>query len=156
MDMQRNQVDLMKGSWTIPPARAKNGQAHIVPLSPSAKAIIKQRLEELPEQDQYVFGNLHVRSKSITQLAPHEGDYNWRDLRRTVATRLAELSFDETTIGRVLNHKRTTVTAKHYIQHRYTAEKRAALDAWDQELLRIVEAHAGAIAPVTSPIRAIA
>ncbi len=41
------------------------------------------------------------RSRAI-----HGGAYQWTDLRRTVATRLAKLGFDETTIGRVFNHAR--------------------------------------------------
>ncbi|MEX2016820.1 MAG: hypothetical protein WD873_09250 [Candidatus Hydrogenedentales bacterium] len=51
---------------------------------------------------------------------------------------LAGLGFDETTIGRVLNHARVTVTGRHYNQHAYLDEKRAALAAWDRELLAIV------------------
>ena len=67
----------------------------------------------------------------------HGGAYTWKDLRRTVATRLAGLGFDETVIGRVLNHARVTVTARHYDQHAYLDETRRALTAWDLELQRI-------------------
>ena len=70
--------------------------------------------------------------------AIHNGAYEWKDLRRTVATRLADLGFDETVIGRVLNHAKYTVTGKHYNQHRYVDEIRAALTAWDVELQRIL------------------
>ena len=45
---------------------------------------------------------------------------------------------DETTIGRVLNHARATVTAKHYNRHAYLDETRRALDAWDRELSGIL------------------
>ena len=41
-------------------------------------------------------------------------------------------------IGRVLNHAKYTVTGKHYNQHRYVDEIRAALTAWDVELQRIL------------------
>jgi len=68
----------------------------------------------------------------------HGGAYEWTDLRRTVGTRLAGLGFDETTIGRVLNHARYTVTAKHYNQHVYLDEIRRALTAWDRELQHVV------------------
>jgi hypothetical protein len=66
------------------------------------------------------------------------GAYVWKDLRRTVATRLAGLGFDDTTIGRFLNHARYTVTAKHYNKHLYLEEKRRALDSWDRELTAIL------------------
>ena len=59
-------------------------------------------------------------------------------LRRTVSTKLAELGFDNTTIGRVLNHARVSVTDKHYNQHAYVEEIRQALTAWDRELHRIL------------------
>ena len=55
-----------------------------------------------------------------------------------MATGLAGLGFSETTIGRCLNHARHTVTAKHYNQHLYLAETRAALKAWDGEIDRII------------------
>ena len=41
--------------------------------------------------------------------------------------------------GRCLNHARYTVTAKHYNQHLYLAETRAALEAWDGEIDRIIK-----------------
>ena len=71
--------------------------------------------------------------------AIHGDAYEWKDLRRTVATRLADLGFDETVIGRTLNHAKYTVTAKHYNQHRYADEIRQALTAWDTELQRILK-----------------
>ena len=55
-----------------------------------------------------------------------------------MATRIAGLGFSEATIGRCLNHARHTVTAKHYNQHLYLAETRAALEAWDGEIDRII------------------
>ena len=69
----------------------------------------------------------------------HGGVYEWKDLRRTVATRLATLGFNETVIGRTLNHARYTVTAKHYNQHAYVEETRRALEAWDRDLTAILE-----------------
>ncbi len=81
-----------------------------------------------------------MQSKSYRDLAEiHGGQYEWKDLRRTMATRLAELGYSETTIGRCLNHARHTVTGRHYDQHRYLNETRAALEAWDGEIDRIVK-----------------
>jgi len=70
------------------------------------------------------------------------GAYEWKDLRRTVGTRLAALCFKEETIGRALNHARYTVTARHYIKHAYTAEVGRALEAWDRLVNEIVAGHA--------------
>jgi hypothetical protein len=61
-----------------------------------------------------------------------------------MVTRLAGLGFDETTIGRVVNHARSTVTAKHYNQHAYLSERRTALIAWDRELSRVLSSGSAA------------
>ena len=86
-----------------------------------------------------MFPMLALTSDDHKALSPiHGGAYEWTDLRRTVATRLAGLGFDETTIGRVLNHAKVTVTARHYNQHAYLDETRTALTAWDDELRRLI------------------
>lgn len=41
-------------------------------------------------------------------------------------------------IGRVLNHAKGDVTAKHYNKHQYLPEKRAALEAWAERVAFIV------------------
>ena len=66
------------------------------------------------------------------------GAYEWKDLRRTVGTRLAALSFNEETIGQAPNHARYTITARHYSKHAYIAETRAALDAWNRALTDVL------------------
>jgi len=65
----------------------------------------------------------------------HQGAYRWKDLRRTVSTRLAARGFSEEVIGRTLNDARYTVTARHYIRHAYLAETRHALEAWRRNSL---------------------
>ena len=74
--------------------------------------------------------------RALSQLTG--GAYEWKDLRRTVGTRLAALGFNEETIGRALNHARYTITARHYIKHAYTAEVRRALEAWDRLLCDVI------------------
>jgi integrase len=87
-----------------------------------------------------VFPDLLLQGDEHRALASiHGGAYEWTDLRRTVSTRLAELGFDNnTTIGRVLNHARVSLTDKHYNKHAYVEEIRQALAAWDRELPRIL------------------
>jgi integrase len=133
------EVDLEAKVWAIPGARTKNGRPHAVPLGPTAHALLTRRLAARGKDEPSVFPGLTVRTDDHRALRVlHGGAYEWKDLRRTVATRLGELGFSETVIGRVLNHARYTVTAKHYNQHEYLDEKRAALDAWDRELQRIL------------------
>ena len=134
-----SEVDLAARVWQLSPDRTKNGRAHAVPLSASAMTLIR-RAKAAREGDAIrVFPYLTLRSDDHRALAAiHGGTYEWKDLRRTVATRLAGLGFDETCIGRVLNHARVTVTGRHYNQHAYLDEKRAALDDWARALAGIV------------------
>lgn len=133
------EVDLQAGVWQLPGYRTKNGRPHAVPLPAKALEVLKRRRREIADEETRVFPALTLGSDDHRELSTlHGGVYEWTDLRRTVATRLAGLGFDETTIGRVLNHARVSVTAKHYNQHAYLDEKRNALTAWDRELAAIV------------------
>ena len=75
--------------------------------------------------------------RGVTPEKP-DGDFQWIDVRRTGSTRLAELGFSEEVIDRVLDHARASVTARHYNQHQYVEEIRAALTAWYTEIARIL------------------
>jgi len=68
----------------------------------------------------------------------HGGAYTWKDLRRTVSTRLAARGVSDEIVWRALNHARYTVTARHYNRHAYLAETRRALEVWDAELADII------------------
>jgi integrase len=137
--MQWAELDLATATWSIPRPRTKTSQPHVLGIPPTALALLRQRREDVPPEQPHVFPGLTLNNREYTALSViHGGAYQWKDLRRTVATRLAGLGFDETVIGRVLNHARYTVTGRHYNQHRYAEEIRAALTAWDEELQRIL------------------
>ena len=147
--LQWSEVDLKRAIWSLPAERSKNRRPHVVPLPETAAAILTRRRKAVAKDEPRVFPSLTLQGDEHKALADiHGGAYTWKDLRRTVATRLAALGFDETTIGRTLNHARVTVTAKHYNQHAYVEEIRRALDAWDAELQRIIANKAKKRAPV--------
>jgi integrase len=152
--MQWGEVDFEGACWSLPGTRTKNGRPHIVPLPPKALAVLTQRRAEVAADEPKVFPSLTLTSEAHKALRPiHSGAYEWTDLRRTVATRLAGLGFDETVIGRCLNHARYGVTGKHYNQHVYVEEIRRALTAWDGELHRILANESRRTASVI-PMRA--
>jgi integrase len=137
--MRWDELDLHAEAWHLPTMRTKNRRAHTVPLPPLAITLVATRLATAPADEPHVFPGLTLTAHDHRQLsALHGGAYTWTDLRRSVATRLAGLGYDETTIGRTLNHARSTVTAKHYNQHAYLEEVRRALTAWDAEVTRIL------------------
>ena len=137
--MAWSDVDLDGATWDLAGAATKNKQPHTVALPPTALDIVRRRRDITPADEGRVFPGLRMQRADYRALGViHEGRYRWGDLRRTMATGLAGLGFPETTIGRCLNHASSTVTQKHYNRHRYLTETRAALDAWDDEIGRIV------------------
>jgi integrase len=133
------ELDLQTGLWSLPGSRTKNKRPHIVPLPATALALLTRRRTIVGADEPRVFPGLSLDSDAHRALsAIHGGAWRWTDLRRSVATRLAGLGFDETIIGRTLNHARYSVTAKHYNQHAYVDEIRRALTAWDVELARLI------------------
>lgn len=131
------------GAWTIPSARAKNGAAHIVPLS----SPVADLLRASPRHGELVFpgdrGAFAGFSKAKAALDARSGVANWRlhDLRRTMATGLQRLGVRLEVTEAVLNHtagSRAGVVGI-YQRHDYAAEKRAALDAWAEHVMALVE-----------------
>ena len=140
--MHWNAVDLDAATWEMPGSMTKNSRPHIVALPPTALDVLTRRRATVPDNEPRIFPGLTMASQGYRGLAViHDGQFEWKDTRRTMATRLAALGFSETTIGRVLNHARYTVTSRHYNQHRYLSETRAALVAWDNEIHRILKKH---------------
>jgi integrase len=133
------------------PARTKNGRGFILPLSDAAQAIIEARPRD-GDRD-FVFGRrddrpfsgwsvckdlLDARIKdngaTVERWTPH-------DLRRTCATRMAELGVQPHIIEAVLNHVsgHKAGVAGIYNRATYEPEKRQALMLWADHLLSVVE-----------------
>ena len=110
-------------TWTIPAARTKSGRPHRVPLVAPALALLPL--------DPTGLRTAHSKAREAIH-------FRYHDLRRTVASGLAELGYSNEIIGAVLNHAPSGVTARVYNQWRYDAEKRAALEAWAARLAAIV------------------
>ena len=143
-------------TWALTGARTKNRKPHTVPLPPPARAIIdeyrrpgflfttnggrsavsgfsraKERLDSLMEE---VLGR---------PIAP------WRihDLRRTVATGMAEMGIAPHIVEAVLNHisgARAGV-AGIYNRAAYVPERRVALEWWAARIERIVTGKAAKV-----------
>jgi integrase len=147
--MERRELDLEGRLWTIPPAKSKNRKAHLVPLS----ALAVEILEGLPRiDDRYVFSTragtrIFGFSKAKARAATLSGVMTWRlhDLRRTMATRLAELGVPHPVVSKALNHSPRGVmgVTAIYSRHEYLDERREAMERWAQRLRDIVEPPAG-------------
>ena len=147
MGMRWSDLDLMDALWTIPAERNKSGRVHVVPLSQAAVDLI----QSLPKvHDQLVFparGRDTVASgfskwkRALDRVAKVR---RWRihDLRRTAATRMAELKVPPHVIERVLNHAGGAQegVAGIYNRHSYLPEMRDALARWTKKLVGITHA----------------
>jgi integrase len=133
-------------SWTIPGRRAKNGVAHMVPLSALAGAILRAA-PRFGGEPELVFPGIHGTFNSFgtakTALDHTSDVMDWRlhDLRRTLATGLQRLGVRLEVTEACLNHvsgSRGGIIGV-YQRHDWAAEKRAALDAWGAHVAAIVE-----------------
>ena len=73
-------------------------------------------------------------------------DFRGHDLRRTAASAMTGGGVPRLTVGKVLNHAETGVTAV-YDRHGYDAEKQAALTWWDAKLTAILENERSKVLP---------
>jgi integrase len=144
--MRWQDVSHNQALWTLPREQTKADRIHDVPLSAPALAI----LAELPRfvGTDLVFpasrGSLPVRDFAHIKVKLDRmcGVENWRyhDLRRTAADGMARLGHPPHVVAAILNHSpgASMGVSAIYIRHRFTAERRAALDDWAAEVLRVV------------------
>jgi integrase len=139
---------------TLPPERTKNKRLHRVPLSGPAIAILAQqprRVEADGRPRALVFGigqrgfsgwsscmgRLNERIAGAGAALPH---WTAHDLRRTAATRMADLGVQPHIIEAILNHAsgHKAGVAGIYNRSTYEPEKRQALDLLADHVLAIV------------------
>jgi integrase len=138
------------GAIVLPKERVKNGRGHVVPLSPQAQAV----LDDCPAMEgrELVFGEgeggfsgfsaARERLERVNSVT----DWTLHDLRRTVATRMADLGVQPHIIEAVLNHVsgHKAGVAGVYNRSTYTTEKRAALDLWGMHIQTLLAKANGA------------
>jgi integrase len=88
----------------------------------------------------------HAPTRALARARDSIGleDFRIHDLRRTAATRMAELGISPHTISMILNHvsaRQGTITNRVYVQYSYDFEKREALLAWSIRLDSIISAE---------------
>lgn len=149
--MRWSELDLSAATWTLPVSRTKNHREHIIPLSAPVVEILHARKTEqdaMRLKTDYVFTSFGPRpfsgwSKSKARLDGRASIAKWtlHDLRRTLATRLAEdLHIPPHIIEATINHvsgARAGV-AGTYNRALYLEERRQALIAWSGYLMQVV------------------
>jgi integrase len=127
----------------LPPSRTKNKRTHTVPLTPPALELIGPRIH----------WRTHVFGRSDTGFKGHgnaKARFDkrldipaWRihDIRRSVATHMAELGVQPHVIEAILNHVsgHKAGVAGIYNPASYSKEKRDALTMWAEHVISLVE-----------------
>ena len=140
--------------WTLPAARSKNKRSRTTPIVGLAREIIEARLSRLDlgpifpsETGEPLYSGLvgqHLRQRwdrlPIERFSTH-------DLRRTAATRMAEMGIALEVVAAVIGHKSsagkdTRVLARHYLRTDLIERKKAALLSWDARLRAIISGEA--------------
>jgi integrase len=144
----------------LPGERTKNKRPHIIPLSDPARAILAGY--RMADRD-HVFGRLDrggfrgwgMPKQRLDQLiaeATGSPIAPWvvHDLRRTVATRMAELGIGPHIVEAVLNHVsgHKAGVAGIYNRSTYEKEKRAALTLWAEHVTALVEGRDATVVPL--------
>jgi integrase len=130
------EFDFERGTWTIPGERSKNHREHTLPLPAQALAIIAA-VPRMVDRD-HLFGvrgeGFRCWSAGKATLDQRAGVANWtlHDIRRSVATRLADLGVQPHVIEAMLNHQsgHKGGVAGTYNRSVYATETRAALALW--------------------------
>ena len=148
---QRSFLDLKQALLVIPADAYKSNHVHVVPLVPAAVTILETMLtQNVGSRGEYIlsgtegekplsgWSKAHARMmRAICAMSGERPAVRWtpHDLRRTVATRIAEKLGvgGEQLIQRVLGHSDGSVTAI-YNRYGYVREMRTVLEHWSMDL----------------------
>ncbi len=145
-----SEIDFDKRLWSIASDRTKNARPHEVPLSQPALDILGAR----PRVDgrALVFGlrgpfsgwskaKEALDQRMASELGHALSAWRLHDIRRTVATQLADLGVQPHVIEAVLNHVsgHKAGVAGVYNRATYAAEKRQALDMWGERIAAVID-----------------
>lgn len=155
--MRWSEIDLEKGTWSLPSERVKNGRAHTLPLTPLALSII----ESVPRRvgRDHLFGTRsdgglsHWHQKAELDQRLTIKPWRVHDLRRTLATRLCDLGIAPHIVEQILNHQsgHRGGVAGIYNRSSYANEVKAALALWSDHIRTLVEGGERKVVPMARP-----
>jgi integrase len=166
MGQRRTETASLRKSWcnrserliTLPDTITKNKMEHTFPYGPLVETIL-QRRSNLTEGDLYFPPyRTHVRGKPTTTYAGWSKDkkafdkrcgvskWTLHDLRRTFATKLAELGVLPHILEKLLNHRLGAIktdsvltdVAEVYNLAKYLPEMRQAITLWENKLTALL------------------
>jgi integrase len=144
-------------TWIVPGARTKNGRTHVLPLSQFSTTLLDSlsRIEGCDfvlttSGKAPVSGFSKMKRELDALLPPDMSRWTLHDLRRTCATRMAELGVQPHIVEAVLNHisGHKAGVAGIYNRATYEPEKRAALETWARHVEGVVSGKSAKVVPM--------
>jgi integrase len=149
-EMHWKHVDKANAVWTLPRESTKAGRIHDVPLSAEALELLgslprfKKGDAVFTTQSGEVSISGYSKAKTAIDKAINDARkkndpkakpisrWTYHDLRRTAATWMAQHGTPPHVLAAILNHTpgSTMGITAIYARHRYSEERRAALDSW--------------------------
>jgi integrase len=151
--MRWDEIDLQAGVWNSPGSRTKNRKPHMVPLGTAMLDLLKKLprftgphvftttsgampingFSKAKEKLDSVISGLLAEADDATPMA----DWSEHDIRRTVATGMAQMGVPPHVLAAILNHSQRSVQGISAIYNRfeYLAERRKALEDWGRHVL---------------------
>jgi integrase len=155
--MRRSEFDdLDAGVWTLPKERSKNHRAHTLTLPSPALAIIRA----LPRGERdHLFGARpddgftswsNAKAELDQRLADAVKPWRLHDVRRTVATGMADIGIEPHVIEAALNHfsGHRRGVAGVYNRSSYDRAVKAALARWSEHVLALVDGRPSNVVPL--------
>ena len=144
----KSEFDLEQRLWTIPASRTKSRRAHQLPLSPLAVDVVRTAMAA-SGRGRWLFpstrGDRPLRCPSAATVLARlnkakdiTDGFTPHDLRRSAATRMADLGTPDEVVERILNHVGRGISRRHYNHSARLGEMRDALDAWGVQLAILV------------------
>lgn len=136
--MQWAELDLDAALWRIPAARMKMREAHAVPLSCQAVAILRE-LQPLTGRARYCFPSLQTADRPMSEntvnvalrrLGYDKDTMTGHGFRAMASTRLNELGWSPDVIERQLAHTERNKVRAAYNRAQYLAERTRMMQAW--------------------------
>jgi len=143
------EIDRSQWNWTLPAARSKNKRRRVTPLVGISRRIVEARLLSVTS------GPLFTTETGTVLTAAHIGHYllvrrdrlpidkfTTHDLRRTVATMMAEMGVPLDMVAAVVGHeagnKDTRTLVRHYVRTDLIEGKAHVLRGWEEKLRAIL------------------
>jgi integrase len=143
--------------WTLPAERSKNHRAYTLPVLPAMRAIL-DTVPHMAGRDQLFgeradrgFTKWDVGKRDLDQRTGVADEWHPHDIRRTTATRMADLGVQPHIIEQVLNHQsgHKAGIAGVYNRSPYEREVRNALATWHDHIRALVEGGEHVVLPFT-------